>query len=193
MADKIRKIISPEGIKNARNELAYFFRLIAWEIGLGGPEWEYKLRKYLEQTDRTVPSNPKERSYARGNLNTQLMDNRMTWNVFKQGLLFLGAIKVKLKIELTWQNGRTTIHEMNIRMRQNENEPTVAEVDAETPPAAYKAPSADALQMPVEPSTESAAERRHALQQEARRRFRKQHQPIEQDDTEAPSDDEDID
>lgn len=136
MADKIKKIISPDGIKAARNELAYLFRLIGWETGVGGPEWEYKLRKVLEQNEKNVPSNPKDRSYARGNLNTQLMDDKMTWNVFKQALQFLGLTKVKLKIECTWPDNTVTLHEMNIRMRNSTRERNLAEIGASAPDAA---------------------------------------------------------
>lgn len=151
MADKIKKIISPEGIKAARNELAYFFRLIAFESGVGGPEWEYKLRKYLEQNESSLPRNPKDRSYARGNLNTQLMDTKMTWNVFKQALLFLGATKVKLKIELTWPKGAVTHHEMNIRMRNADKELSQAEIDVETPPGAIRPASGDNRALTAQP------------------------------------------
>jgi hypothetical protein len=94
MADKIRKIVSPEGIKEAKNELAHLFRMICWELGIGPNEWEYKLRKYLELTEASIPRNAKDRSYARGNLNAQLMDKKMTWTTFMRGLKFLGVTKI---------------------------------------------------------------------------------------------------
>lgn len=137
MADRIRKIISPDGLKKARNELAYLFRLIAYEIGLHGGLWENNLRKHLDRTEHGVPKNNKDRSYARGNLNTQLMDDRMTWNVFMQGLKFLGASKIKFKVELTWPSGRTTTHSMNVRVPQPE-ELSIAEIELGVPPGVAK-------------------------------------------------------
>lgn len=137
MADRIRKIISPDGLKKAKNELAYLFRLIAYEIGLHGGLWENNLRKYLDRTEHGVPKNNKDRSYARGNLNTQLMDDRMTWNVFMQGLKFMGASKIKFKIELTWPSGRTTTHSMNVRVPQPE-ELSIAEIELGVPPGVAK-------------------------------------------------------
>jgi hypothetical protein len=137
MADRIRKIISPDGLKRAKNELAYLFRLIAYEIGLHGGLWENNLRKYLDRTEHGVPKNNKDRSYARGNLNTQLMDDRMTWNVFMQGLKFMGASKIKFKVELTWPSGRTTTHSMNVRVPQPE-ELSIAEIELGVPPGVAK-------------------------------------------------------
>lgn len=137
MADRIRKIISPDGLKKAKNELAYLFRLIAYEIGLHGGLWENNLRKYLDRTEHGVPKNNKDRSYARGNLNTQLMDDKMTWNVFMQGLKFMGASKIKFKVELTWPSGRTTTHSMNVRVPQPE-ELSIAEIELGVPPGVAK-------------------------------------------------------
>lgn len=137
MADRIRKIISPDGLKRAKNELAYLFRLIAYEIGLHGGLWENNLRKYLDRTEHGVPKNNKDRSYARGNLNTQLMDDKMTWNVFMQGLKFMGASKIKFKVELTWPSGRTTTHSMNVRVPQPE-ELSIAEIELGIPPGVAK-------------------------------------------------------
>jgi hypothetical protein len=138
MADRIRKIISPDGLKRAKNELAYLFRLIAYEIGLHGGLWENNLRKYLDRTEHGVPKNNKDRSYARGNLNTQLMDDRMTWNVFMQGLKFLGATKIKFKVELTWPSGRTTTHSMNVRANVPEEQLSIAEIELGIPPNVAK-------------------------------------------------------
>jgi hypothetical protein len=138
MADRIRKIISPDGLKRAKNELAYLFRLIAYEIGLHGGLWENNLRKYLDRTEHGVPKNNKDRSYARGNLNTQLMDDKMTWNVFMQGLKFLGATKIKFKVELTWPSGRTTTHSMNVRANVPEEQLSIAEIELGIPPNVAK-------------------------------------------------------
>jgi hypothetical protein len=130
MADKVQKIISPEGIKNARNELAHLFRTIAWETGVRGPEWEYKLRKYLEQLGPQLKT-AKDRSYARGNLNAQLMDRKMTWRTFIEAMNFLGALRMRLKVELDWPNNQSSTHTMQVRLRQSHRERSVAENVAE--------------------------------------------------------------
>lgn len=130
MTDKVRLIISPEGLRKARSELAYFFRKIAYKAGVNGTVWDYRLRRYLDNLQNS-PRNSKDRSYARGNLNTQLFDDRMTWNVFKQGLIFLGATKVNMRLEITWESKKVRVYDMDIRMRQTEVHLTPSEQDLE--------------------------------------------------------------
>jgi hypothetical protein len=142
MADKIRKIVSPEGIKEAKNELAHLFRMICWELGIGPNEWEYKLRKYLELTEASIPRNAKDRSYARGNLNAQLMDKKMTWTTFMRGLKFLGVTKINFAVSLTHPSGKVTEHRMGIRTRLTAEDLSLAETEVSlprTPKARYVA------------------------------------------------------
>lgn len=115
---KLNRIMSPEGIREAQGELAFFARKILSEIKMTGPRWEYKLQMFLEKHAKTIPKNAKDRSYARGNLNTQFLSENMTWRTFIEFLMFLGPTKIGFKLELEWPNRVKTTHGINIRTRQ---------------------------------------------------------------------------
>lgn len=115
---KINRIISPEGVKEAQGELAFFARKILQDIKMTGPRWEYKLQLFLEKHAKHIPKNAKDRSYARGNLNTQFMSRHMTWRTFIEFLMFLGPTKIRFNLELEWPNRVKTYHGINIRTRQ---------------------------------------------------------------------------
>lgn len=115
---KLSRIISPEGLKEARTELAFFARKIMGDIGMTGPRWEYYLQLSLEKSAKRIPKNTKDRSYARGNLNTQFMGSNMTWRTFVEFLMFLRPRKLRLTLEVEWPNRVITTHSMRIRTRQ---------------------------------------------------------------------------
>lgn len=124
---KLNRIISPEGLREAQSELAFFARKILGDIKMTGPRWEYYLQTYLEKSAKHVPKNPKDRSYARGNLNTQFMSNNMTWRTFIEFLMFLSPRKIRFTLELEWPNRTVTKHSMNVRTRQMSEEMLTAD------------------------------------------------------------------
>jgi hypothetical protein len=129
-SEKIKNILSPDGMKQAQGELSFFFRKILWNIGMTTHLWEFKLQRFLERHERTIPKNAKDRSYAKGNLNTQFTNPQMTWRTFMEALMFLGPKKIRLDLHLEWPRGDTTVHTMNIRTRQMSDDMfSVAEED----------------------------------------------------------------
>lgn len=149
-SEKIKRILTQDGLKEAVGELSYFARKILHDINMTPSLWEIKMIQYLERHQPNVPSNPKDRSYARGNLNTQFTNQQMTWRTFMEFLLFLNPIKIRLELHLTWANNRTTIHTMNIRTRQGGDlaSPADEEFAPVSPPADLERPESSPDDIP---------------------------------------------
>ncbi len=126
-SEKIRKILSDEGVKESKGELSHFARTILQDIHMTPALWEYRLQRYLEKHEGLVPKNAKDRSYARGNLNTQFTSDSMTWRTFMEFLRFLGMTKIKITFDFTWDGFRKSTHVMNIRTRQSPEDSLLAE------------------------------------------------------------------
>lgn len=118
-SEKVKSILTPAGIASAKNELAFFFRRICSELHWDIYRWEAKLQRYLDRNAKLIGSTSKDRSYARGNLNSQFSADRFTWRTFMDALRFLGPSSARLTIELGWAGGRKTYHTTRLNLRQH--------------------------------------------------------------------------
>lgn len=133
-SDKIKDILSPDGARKAEGELSYLARIILRDVGMTNYIWESKLQEYMERNKKRVPKNKKDRSYYRGNLNTQFTNPKMTWRVFLEFLRFLNPIKIKITVSMTWGGShKTTVHSVNIHTRNEGRAKSIAEEEIALP------------------------------------------------------------
>lgn len=121
-----------KGVGQARNVLARLFRQILRDLNIKHSDWHHLMLRYLNDPRNKIPPNGKDKSSARGNLNKELRRNRMTWKVFfDKAIPFLNPKKVRFIMEMEWQNGRTTRHELFIN-REEFQEDTSEDSDEES-------------------------------------------------------------
>lgn len=68
--------------------------------------------KYLDDPRNGIPRDLK--SSARGNLNKELVRDKITWKVFRKALRFLGPSFIRFEIHFRWSDGTTSVHGVNL-------------------------------------------------------------------------------
>lgn len=207
-SEKVKTILSRQGIASAQNELAFFFRRICSDLRWDPIRWESKLQRMLDRNKKLIGTSTKERSYARGNMNAQFTADKLTWRTFMDALRFLGPRGAKLYIELEWAGNRRTQHAIRLNLRQEATPADAADememLEEADPSLILSAPeplsvdesiekaSEPTVLPPAPPSLtveEQLARRVNELQQ-ARSRLRESVSRLSDDD-EAPTDDSD--
>ena len=97
-------------IREAENEPAKLFRLIACELDVGVMKWNQLVTRYFKSRFSSTPKNPKEIGQDRNNFNRALARPRVTWNNFIKALMILGPQKIEINIKLHWKRNRITTH-----------------------------------------------------------------------------------
>lgn len=125
--EKLNRVLGAQDkrAREADGVLSRAFRKIMAEMGVTMELWEGNMKRYLQDPRNRIPQNSKDISSARGNLVKELVRGDMSWKVFVKALKFLGPKSVRLKLEITWWNNRTTIHEIPVH---------TSDVDLTTPP-----------------------------------------------------------
>ena len=125
----------PRGLQMAhgvKGVLANVFRTMMWDLNVYGPRYNSFMEFFLGRTVRRLerkrrekearntdpnkkPINHQEqnridRTSARGNINKELSQSTMTWNVFAKGLDFLQIDEFRLIILAKHKNGVVTQH-----------------------------------------------------------------------------------
>jgi hypothetical protein len=123
-SDDITKMLESQDkeVGNARGILARLFRKILADLSVTYYHWDMLMEKYLDNPRNRVPSNTKERSSARGNLNKELRRESMTWKVFDKALRFLGPVRAEFSVKLTWQNKRTSVHSVEVLLGEESDQ-----------------------------------------------------------------------
>lgn len=117
-----RMLQSPDKeVSKAKGILARLFRQILEDADINYYRWDMLMEQYLDNPRNRVPTNTKERSSARGNLNKELRRESMTWKVFDKALRFLGPTKVRFEVHLTWRSKKTTVHGINVQLGQDDD------------------------------------------------------------------------
>ena len=98
----------------ARNTLAMVWRDILAKQNMTLSGWDMSMENYLRNPRNGIMQDSKSKSSARGNLNKELTRDVMSWRVFEKGLRFLGPVRVRMRIELEWQNGTSEQHVVTI-------------------------------------------------------------------------------
>lgn len=68
--------------------------------------------KYLDDPRNGIPRDLK--SSARGNLNKELVRDKITWKVFRKALRFLGPSFIRFEIHFEWADGTKSIHGVDL-------------------------------------------------------------------------------
>lgn len=103
-----------KGVSQATNPLAKLWRLMLRELKVNPWRWKQLMELHVEDPRSGVPSTPKDRSSARGNLNKELRKPKITWGTFVKGVLLLNPVKVRFETHMTWSNGKTTVHGVDV-------------------------------------------------------------------------------
>lgn len=117
-SSKIRNILTiksnsnPNAIRSGVSDsiLASMFRTIMEEIGINETRWNHLMTDYVLDKNNCIPNNNKDQSSARGNLQKELLKNKMSWKVFCKGIRFLNIIKFDFIIRAHHPNGKITEH-----------------------------------------------------------------------------------
>lgn len=101
--------------RKPKDELTFLFRnIIRDKIPMKGNIlmfWQSLMEYYLNDTTNGVPTNGKDRSSARGNMNKALRSGTMSWKIFKIGLKFLKARSVRFQVIIDWgPDKEATVH-----------------------------------------------------------------------------------
>jgi hypothetical protein len=126
-SEKVKTILSKQGIASAKNELAFFFRRICSELKFDPIRWEGKLQRWLDRNKSLIGSTSKDRSYARGNMNSQFTADKLTWRTFMDSLRFIGAVGAHLTLELEWAGKRKTYHQIKLNLKQGNTQEETAD------------------------------------------------------------------
>ena len=94
--------------------LSTLFERIMTDLDINTYKWNQLMVRFINDPRKCIPTNTKEQSSARGNLQKELLKPRMSWKVFCKGISFLSIKKFKLTIEAYHENGKTTNHSIMI-------------------------------------------------------------------------------
>jgi hypothetical protein len=101
-------VFSPNRLKQRANQsggsdsiLSALFAMILQETNVGFQRWNDSMTRYIKDPRNSIPSNNREQSSERGNLNKELLHkSKMTWKVFCKGMRLIGYIKFDLIIKI---------------------------------------------------------------------------------------------
>lgn len=90
--------------------LTAMFALIMYETGIENMKWNNLMTRYIKDPKNSIPSNNREQSSERGNLNKELLQkSKMTWKVFCKGMRLLNYTKFELVINVHHRD-KITVH-----------------------------------------------------------------------------------
>jgi hypothetical protein len=121
-----------KSVRGARTLLTKLWRRILAERKITPYKWNTLMEYYLNDPTEKIPNTSSARSSARGNLNKELKDHSMTWNVFEKAIRFLRPLRAEFSVKLYWPTGQVSEHVLTMINRQAESEQKSDIVD-ETP------------------------------------------------------------
>lgn len=105
--------------------------------GYSSLRWSALMEIFLKDPTNRIPSNGKDRSSARGNLNKAFKDGKMSWKTFKAGIKFLGAIGYRIEVHIHWREMFVTSHGVNVRIKESTFHPFDVKDNATHPDVPY--------------------------------------------------------
>lgn len=117
---------SPGGV------LARLWRQILFDLRISSLKWHSLIGDYINSLRKKELGNPSTQSLdenenrsptnisLRGTLNKEMAGPSLTYKTFLKGLSILGAIKIKMSIEITWANKNKTTHSLNVNLVTDE-------------------------------------------------------------------------
>jgi len=117
--------------------LASLFRRMLKELDINYSKWNNMMLRYIMDPRNCIPNNNKDQASARGNLQKELLKEKMSWKVFCKGLRFMAIPKFEIIIRAHHTNGKITEHSLNVNLGQvydlNEADDFTDKDDDETP------------------------------------------------------------
>lgn len=101
-------------INEGRNLITRLWRKILHSRRMSIAQWSKQMSLYLNDPINNIGSNPKRISQARNNLQKEILKDNMTWNNFEKAIKFIGAVKMRIRIDLHYPNGKVHHHEEEI-------------------------------------------------------------------------------
>lgn len=96
--------------------LAGMFRNIIHDTGISLMKWNELMNTYIKDPRNSIPTNNKEQSSERGNLQKELFKSKMTWKVFCKGMRLLNFTKFKISLDVYHLDGKISIHSAMVRL-----------------------------------------------------------------------------
>lgn len=90
--------------KAPANTLARLFRRIVSEEGIDLTRWNALFEEYVTNPINGIPANRREQNAAISSLQRSVLEPRMTWNVFRKGVLILNPVQEDYILTLRWTN-----------------------------------------------------------------------------------------
>lgn len=103
-----------KGASKASGVLSKIFRKSLWEVGVNATKWNKLMLQYLDDRRNRIPNNSRAKSSTRGNLTKELSKPNMTWRNFEKGIRFLNPARAVFSLQLSWHNGNTTVHDIEL-------------------------------------------------------------------------------
>jgi hypothetical protein len=124
-ASKIRSLLSQVGGKEleitsggTNSILASLFRRMLKELDINYSKWNNMMVRYIMDPRNCIPNNNKDQASARGNLQKELLKEKMSWKVFCKGLRFMAIPKFEIIIKAHHPNGKITEHSLPVNLGQ---------------------------------------------------------------------------
>lgn len=113
---KLQELYEQSGGDNPvrKGDLSRLFGEIIHELDLDDKQIRLLMYKWVNDPSNKVPNDPSSRSSARGNIRKDIRREEITWKVFKKLIRWLRPIRGRLVIELDWENGKTSRHQINM-------------------------------------------------------------------------------
>ena len=106
-----------QDLKRPTNTLARLFRHIVATEQIDVTRWNALLETYVQNPLHGIPQNRRETSTAISTLQRELLGPRMTWNVFRRGILVMAPQEEEYVLEMRWtkEPGDISLHQVAIR------------------------------------------------------------------------------
>lgn len=127
-------LLSPDkGISQTRGVggiLAKLWRVILHDLNINYPQFEQLLSNYIIASRASVEDNRIARLITKGNLRRAFERPSMTFKSFFKGMKLLRIKKIRIAVELTHHNNKTTLHEVSTDL--NREEFSIANINKES-------------------------------------------------------------
>lgn len=90
--------------------LAYIFRRILWDENIDKDKWNELLTAYVENPVTGTPQDKATLGQERNARDRDFRSTRISWNVFRRALIFLGVEHVRYTLNMTWERDQRTVH-----------------------------------------------------------------------------------
>lgn len=103
--------------KQPTNTLARLYRQIIVRERIDVTRWNALLEKYVKNPLNGVAQNQKEQATAISAFQRELFHPRMSWNVFRRGILLLNPVEEEYRLKLRWGKGGKEVSEHFVTIR----------------------------------------------------------------------------